>query len=91
VPSIWTVQVNRVPLARRTWSGQLAVPTRSPGLRRFWVVTSSRSTSAVPTSWVAGGGSGLALPGPAAAGGQQHEQGEDDEAWSHLPCVGRGA
>jgi hypothetical protein len=36
VLSIWTVQVKLVLLASRTWSGQLAVPTRSPGLRRFW-------------------------------------------------------
>jgi len=48
-PSIRIVQVNLVPLASRTWSGQLAAPTRSLGLLRFWVLTSSRSTSAVPT------------------------------------------
>src|SRR5215217_1637423 len=51
VPSIRTVQVNLVPLARRTWSGQVAAPTSRFGLLRFWVLTSSRSTSAVPTSW----------------------------------------
>ena len=66
-PSILTVQVKEVPLARRTWSGQLAVPTRSPGLVRFWVLTNRRSTSAVPTSSSRGGVGGRSPAPPQAA------------------------
>jgi hypothetical protein len=64
VPSISTVQVKVSPLASRTRSGQRAAPTRSSGLFRFWVLTSSFSTSVVPTSWSSGAAAGCWRPAP---------------------------
>ena len=52
------------------------------------LATAAAAPVALALAWWAAGTKGLL---GAAAGGQQDKQGEDDEAWSHLPCVGRAA